>query len=860
MKPECAIAVGQVLGRQPTEAELRNIEERLARSMRLEAAKDPQAWLAQPMAEQVKSGAVRAASDLLAEASLKQQRRVQQVVATARLQGQLDAFPGTPFEALAHVIAFHADAKGGTLSIESQAKAIERDALRQMLGTLEATHPKFFGLFENQAGVRDLVRELHGEATGNADAKAGAAEFHKVAEALRNRFNRAGGDVGQLDDWGMPHHHSQLKVAQAASLVEGKFRRTRAAYRRVRRGLHVPSAEQNRNQWIADVLPRLDRSKYLTKTGQRMDDAQVVAFLTEAWRSIATGGANKIEPGLPKGIGMRANRGNESRQVHFKSADDYLAYQAKYGERTPYEVLLGHIAGVAKDIALVETFGPNPDHAFALFRDRAYKTMAEADPANLGKAEREAQRADNLYRMAAGKSLPVANPMVAQFFDGLRNLMVASKLGSAVLSAISDEGTMRVAARVANLPAMQLIRNELAAFNPANRVEERLALRAGLAMNTIAHSLNRFGNEGLGAGWSSKIANTTLRLSGLNAMTDARRRAYGVTMMGALGGVVRDHASLAALDRYDHRILLSKGVTPEEFAVWKLAPQEDWGGGNSTMLTPEAIYRIPDAALVHLGNPQALREQAATKLLGIVLEETDVAVIEPGIRERAMMMEGLQRGTLKGELTRSFFLFKSFPIAMITKHWARAFSEPTRGGRAAYLAELFVTTSVLGMVALQASQVTQGKDPRDMTEWKTWAAAISKGGALSIYGDFFFSDQTQYGNSALSTLAGPVAGLAEDAISLTLGAAQKAAKGQNAHEGANLVRVAKANIPGANLWYARAAFDHLVFHRLQEYFSPGYLNRMKRRARKEFQQTYWWEPGQPAPKRAPDLEKAVGAK
>jgi len=546
--------------------------------------------------------------------------------------------------------------------------------------------------------------------------------------------------------------------------------------------------------------------------------------------------------------------------VHFKSADDYLAYQASYGERTPYEVLLGHIAGVSKDIALVETFGPNPDHAFAMFRDRAYKTMAEADPGNLGKAERAAQQADNLYRMAAGKSLPVANPMVARFFDGLRNVMVASKLGSAVLSAISDEGTMRVAARVNNLPQMQLIRNELASFNPANRVEERLALRAGLAMNTIAHSLNRFGNEGLGAGWTSKVANTTLRLSGLNAMTDARRRAYGVTMMGAMGGVVRDHATLKALDAYDHRILLSKGVTPEEFAVWKLAQQEDWGGGNDTMLTPESIYRIPDAALVKLGNPAALREQAATKLLGIVLEETDVAVIEPGIRERAMMMEGLQRGTLKGELTRSFFLFKSFPLSMVTKHWMRAMSEPTRGGRIAYFAELGATTTLLGLVALQASQVSQGKDPRDPTEWKTWAAAIAKGGALSIYGDFLFADHTQYGNSALATLAGPVAGLAEDAISLTLGAAQKAAEGKDPHEGANLLRVAKSNIPGANLWYARAALDHLVFHRLQEYLSPGYLARMRRRARKQFQTTYWWEPGQPAPKRAPDLEKAVGAK
>src|SRR3546814_3036334 len=100
------------------------------------------------------------------------------------------------------------------------------------------------------------------------------------------------------------------------------------------------------------------------------------------------------------------------------------------------------------------------------------------------------------------------------------------------------------------------------------------------------------------------------------------------------------------------------------------------------MLTPEAIYRIPDADLADLGgNPRAIREQAATRLLGTILEETDIAVIEPGVRERALMMSHLQRGSLKGELTRSFFLFKSFPIAMVTRHWARALSAPTLQGR-----------------------------------------------------------------------------------------------------------------------------------------------------------------------------------
>ncbi len=829
MNPACIMAIGQVLGRQPSEADLRNVEDRITRAMRGQATADPQAWLGLPRDEQVRQGAMRAAQDLNGEQALAQKRKVQQVLAAAKIGQQLAAFPGTPLEALQHLIVFRADRKGSVMSVETQAKAVERLALRQLLDTLESTSPRFFGLVEDQAGVRDLVRELHGERTGNADAASGAKAFKGVAEQLRVRFNAAGGDIGKLDDWGMPHHHSQSRVAKAGA-----------------------------DAWVREVMPKLDRSKYVRDDGARMDDTEVDAFLREAWISIATGGANKHQAGTPQGSGARANRGNKSRQVHFKAADDYLDYQSNFGDSTPYEVIVNHIGGVAKDIAMIEAFGPNPDNAFRAVLDRALTSEKIAKPTELGKLENQAKGIETRYNMVAGITEPVGHAGMAAFFDGLRNIMVASKLGSAVISALSDEGTMRVAAHVNQLPEIRLIANELAALNPTNQVERRMALRAGLAMNTLAHSLNRFGNGALGSGWTSKVAQFTIRASGLNAMTDARRRAWGVTMMHATGAVVRDAPNLAALDAYDARVLLSKGVTPENYEVWRRATLEDWGGGNDTMLTPDAIYRIPDAKLQDLGDPATLRDAAATRLLGAVLEETDVAVIEPGVHERAMMQEGARRGTLKGELTRSLFLFKSFPLSMMTRHWSRAMAEPSVKGRVGYGAALLATTTVIGMVALQAAQVVQGKDPRDMTDARSWVQALLKGGALSLYGDFLLNDSTEFGGSALSALAGPVAGTTEQALALTLGNLHQSARGEETHVGAEAVKFVRSNTPGANLWYARAAVDHLVFHQLQEYLSPGYLKKMKRRSEKEYGQEFWWEPGEPMPERAPDMARALG--
>lgn len=829
MKADCVLAIGQVLGRQPSDADIRNVEGRIAKAMRQQATLDPGAWTAMPTDAQVRAGAQRAAADLTAEAGLKQQRRVLQVLAAAKVQQTLAAYPGKPLDALSHLIAFHTDVKGG-MSVESRAKAIGRDGLRQILQTLEQSAPKFFGLLDNEAGTRDIVRELHGQKTGNADAAAGAKAFTDMAELMRQRFNAAGGDVGRLDDWGLPHHHSQIRVAKAGA-----------------------------DKWIADTFPLLGRKKYIDEFGARMTDDQVREFLREAWPTIATGGANKMEPGKGGGSGMRANRGNESRQIHYADGDAFIKYQEMYGERTAYEVMVDHIQNLGTDIALVETFGPNPNQQYNLFRDRALKSESLADPVNVGNAETRAQRADNQYALLSGNTQAVANPRVAQFFDGLRNLQVASKLGSAVITAFTDEGTMRVAAHVANLPQMQLIRNELAAFDPTNQMERRMAHRAGLALNTLAHTMNRFGNEHLMSGWTAKAAQVTLRVSGMNAMTDARRRAYGVTMMSSIGAVVRDTPNLADLDVHDFRILASKGITEAEWAVWREATPENWGSGNDTMLTPDAIYRVPDAAIAKYGDPARLKEQAATRLLGTVLEETDVAVLEPGIREREIMGGNRQRGTFLGEITRSFLLFKSFPITMITRHWARAASMPTTGGTAAYAAALVASTTVLGMVAQQTAQIIQGRDPRDMTEWKTWVEALLKGGALSLFGDFLFADETTGGRSILAATAGPVASLAEESIALTIGNVHQAAEGKDTNAGAEALRLVKSNVPGANLWYTRAAVDHLILHQLQEYLSPGYLQRMESRARKTYGQEFYWAPGETMPERAPNLGAAIGA-
>ena len=1038
VRPECRRAVAQALGREPTAVEVRDMEAMMLANLRRFARDNRQQAAQMPPAQRMAEAARLTAAELVQAAQKRQQRIALAIEAQARLDSYVAGHPSTGLDALDELVAFKANRKGSVMSLETRGRAIARDAERQLVELWEATGAKWFGLWENDAGLEALTRAIFGEQT-TPEANRAAQAWRQVTDSLRERFNGAGGVIGKLDDWGMPHHHSSDKVARAGE-----------------------------DKWIADTIGKLDRARYVNEDGSLMTDAQLGTFLGEAWLSIASRGANKIEPGKFRGTGMKANRHAEERQIHFRDADAFIEYQKTYGERGLYEVMTGHIHRLARDLALVETLGPNPDATFRRALDAAQRAEATADPVNAARIDSRAQSITRLFDYVAGRSDPPANITLSRWADNLKNLLVASRLGSAIISSFSDEATIHLTAAVNGMDATQVLRNELAALNPADRTELRLARRTGLALDTMIGSLNRFGAETV-TGVPSKIANAVLRVSGLNAITEARQRAFGITMMDTLGAMTRD-MDFAALEASDRQILKSKGITPEDWAIWQRARPEDFGNGNDTVLTPDAVAQVDDARIAEVIGPrlndiraradeaigglyqrsvqdqarlmkradklQAAQQRAATvleqftarvrgrtdqatqalrargdllkaraeraaveadinayllaekqqeqirkflyavedgafseglmprvernvqassrqrggigerlgkrlakseraiadlekriatldadaatqiqgkdreladridaqvqelgamvararerfaqrqeaitrindrvteqqarairrartdamlRLLGTVQEETDMAVIVPGARERVLMGEGLRRGTVKGELVRSIFLFKSFPIAMLMRHWGRA-SQLGGASRAGYLATLIASTTLLGALSMQVSELLQGRDPKAMSSGKFWLGAMLKGGSLGIYGDFLFSTASQHGQSPTAALLGPSIGMMEEALNLTQGNLIEMAQGGDPQWQAEAIKFFKGITPGTNLWYTRAALDHLIFQRLQEHFSPGYLAKMKKRARKEFDQEYWWEPGKTAPRRAPDFGRAV---
>lgn len=797
-----------------------------------------------------------AVKELEAQAGKREQQAYLQVLRLGARKGDFDDMVNggvAPLDAVERTIARDYSGRVNIESLEQKATGYRDYFNSKLLPAWDALGFDYLGFFQDKAKLLDLVRELRWEESGNAMAKKGAKAFHDVAEEARQIFNQNGGAVGRLDDWGMPQHHSQERVSNAAGSAD-------------------PAA--NRQKWVDDTLPLLDRSRYVDNiTGQAWTDADMVEFLGKAWDTIATDGHANTEAGAFRGD-KRANRHAEHRQIHYKDAESVIEYWELYGERTAVEILTNHIDTMARDIAFVEHFGPNPNTTYQTLRDMALTKATLEKPQDTQTLEGRAVGLDNLYNYVSGNTKPTYRQWLRKTADALANLNSAGKLGgAAIASFFGDKPMMEAVSHMNNLPVMQRWVTELSLLNPANKADRRLLQTQGLMVDSVRSGLQRF-YEGLGqSSFTGRLANAVMRVTGMQAINDIRKGAFGLSLMSAIGNELGAGRQFDALHESDVRALRNWGITRTDWDTWALAKRDRMAGVDN-VLTPESISRITDdelrAANVigQVDGPEvaaAARRTAIVKLMGAVNTESEFAIVTPGWRERAQFYGAQQRGTILGEVSRSVLQFKSFPWAFLQRGMDAVANMDGPTSKAVMTSYLILTTTVAGAMIMQVRDMLAGKDPRkmwadkDYDKFKFWGQAFIQGGALGIYGDFLTgSAQTRYGSGILEALGGPTLGpLLELALVQPFGAIKGAMEGKDTHLGAKTLQDIKGFVPGGNIWYTRAAMDHLVWQRAMEALSPGYLSTIRQKTMKDYGQDWWWRPGDAAPDRTPDMGAAI---
>jgi len=363
------------------------------------------------------------------------------------------------------------------------------------------------------------------------------------------------------------------------------------------------------------------------------------------------------------------------------------------------------------------------------------------------------------------------------------------------------------------------------------------------------------GDTGSGQGWTSKLANATVKYSGAQHWTDSLKQAFQVS----IGWHLADARGLSfdQLSGKFGELIRRYGITAEEWDIIRKSETVTLAGEQT--ITPHTVARyVPrefDAAAY------AKVRNAAEKVGAMMAEEADIAILQPGAKERAIASGGTLEGTISGELMRSTFFFKTFSVAMLTKALPRII-ESGKGaplGRTRVMTEFALASTIAGAVTLQLKELAKGRNPRDQADPEFWAAAFMQAGGLGIFGDFLFADQNRFGGGLAETMGGPVIGFIGDMQRLTVGNVQQAAGGKDPKLAADTIQFVKNYTPLMNLWYTRLALDHALFYHMQDAANPGYLRRIRRRVENQQNQSWWWSPQENVPD-VPDLTEMFGGR
>lgn len=772
--------------------------------------------------------AERIAEDVNLAAQIERRNRLKNIVIRGKLFDLADRAAKQLGDASlgleAAMVGINSRLDGGRLSVDARGNALMRTYMGGMIADLrqEGLH----GVYARGGLDREIARELWdlslekptGKASTSAEAKKIAAIIHKYRRAAVQRENRAGAYI-------------RFRQGYVTRQTHDRARMERAGF----------------EAWRDEVAPRLDWDAMDVPPEER------AGFLKSAYEALVTGvrkdisGADESDVLWAfKGPGNLARRESASRRLLFKSADDWFDYNERYGVRDVREAINADLRRAAMNTALMEGLGTNPRAMFERVRADLMKKY-RSDPEQVRRLNRKSL--DWFMDEIDGTVNHANNHTLAAVGRGVRALQSMAKLGGAFISSLVDLAATASERRFQGRNLMDswldALRAPMQGMAPGEQRQFAEMLGVGID-GMLGDFVARFAAQDDAPGRINKAMRLFFKLNLLGPWTDAVKRGTGLM----IGRDLATHAESAfdALPEAVRRNLAQYGM---DAAKWELARKlvQEAPDGRRYMLPGMADeLDIPE---FKGRKGKALRDEVREILSAYVTDRVEFASPTPGARERAFLRAGLQPGTPQGEAIRFIMQFKAFPITVISRVQGRdVYSRGARSLKDAFLkgegdvlglANFIAGGTVLGYFAMQAKELAKGREPRE-NDMSTFFAAMLQGGGLGIYGDFLLGETNRFGRSLLDTAAGPTLGTFSDIKEVV----DRARAGEDPM--ASTLRVLQSNIPGANLFYTKAAMDYLIFFQLQEMANPGYLGRMERRIKRENNQRYLIPPSRAIPR------------
>ena len=752
----------------------------------------------------------------LAENNMKALDEYQKIVDAIELSGgKINAIDGVK-GILVGIQKFSQLARNSIGSKQDSMEVVENGKLYQLINKISKTSWEDF-----TSGKMDLEikQEMLGVNTGLKQAKQIAQVLKNFQEEYRLRLNDLGANIGKLSDWITRTMHNADKMANAS-------KRTKIV-------------EDNRIAWREYTRERLDLKRSFPEVA---DIIKVNKILDDIYDSLMTGDHMK-HGGTNSVYGTRnvANRLNASRVLHFKDAVARHEYDIMFGEPSLKDSVTSVISNSARNIALMQVLGTNPqltlEKILSLLRKKYKSSDVELNKQLVFKTFK------NEFAELDGSINAIGNNTMAKVGMFIRVLQSTGKLGFAGIASASDLAQYMI---TTNFQGRGLLTGLGEAMNALFKKQDKEAMEIlGVISNSVIGNMsNKYSSSFDTWGKMGRLQNLFFKYNSLNWWVSSLKS--GMTV-----GLARHYGMLAdtvfnSLNIRERNLLKLYGIDEGKWNLLRSIKTLDVE--NKRYLTAEGVNDLSDEAIKkYVGRSLSEREIRNFKKdleltwRNFLVDQAMHGTPEADASVRAFMNQGFEKGTGKGETIRFIGQFKQFPITIWKKIIGRELNsygpDDNKFSTVSGLTSMVILGTMFGYIAMSVKDMLRGRTPRDPTNLSTMLEALSQGGGLGIYGDFLINEiQNEYGNNVFETILGPTASDLNKLRDIVMNLNDPAKAGKK------FVQFAENNVPFLNLYYTKAAYDYLIGYQIKEFLDPGFFERMRQRHEEKRGQSYFLKP------------------
>tara|TARA_R100001082_G_scaffold105685_1_gene77975 strand:+ start:1048 stop:3648 length:2601 start_codon:yes stop_codon:yes gene_type:complete len=665
--------------------------------------------------------------------------------------------------------------------------------------------------------------------------------MEEYSEMVRTKLNDRGANIGKLWGYMVRQSHDPFTVRNAADVLNLKNIEPDPNLKN-KKDINY---NKNYTAWKNFVMEKLDKER----TFAGVDD--IDEFMDFVYNSIvrnqyvkSDGSAFTYGASVTKDVAREVSS-KFKRVLHFKSADDWFAYNDKFGAGNLREAMFSGLQTAGRNIGIMDVLGTKPQQAFNQIR----KTVG----AKLIKDKRSTEKLKSddkfqkFFNVVDGSIFSIDNFALAKYSAISRTIASLAKLGGATISAAADIGLyaseLRYQGRSFFGGMFEAVSN-LAKIKNKKKAKDIAESLGFIADNTIYDIAGRYQvGDVQSKGWT-RLQRTFFKLNLLSWWTNTLKE--GVMLSQANFLAKQKNISFDKLNPRIKGLFEQYNIDSTKWDVIRKRTIVNSDDGKEFINIAD-LDKMSDAEVKAVTGIDNLtkrqikieRDKFKSSVSGILLDRSTFAVIEPDARGKAWLTGGRMAGTGPGEAYRFFFQFKAFPFAIVQKTLSREISFLRQKGFAnkargiTGLGSIFLTSALMGYLSMTIKDLIKGKSPRDPTKIKTFNSAIMQGGGLGIYGDVLFQE-TRQGSEIGGSLLGPVPLTAFDILQSFK--YLKDGKGDLAARSAH--KAVTQNIPFLNLFYIKTAFDYIIGYQMMETLSPGVLERIENRMERDYGQEF----------------------